>query len=288
MAVRELQTLTRMSAPVLPLGTATIAVMGTTYTLASLTNGAPATYAMYAGQVVMLTDAGHMVLAVRGALAADSWRPLDGSQQPGVVATFTALAEFPKSRILGVLAEDKARSAVTMIQPDPVGATVLNAAGTTFSAYNNAFYTASKRALGDWMDETIGGVTDLTSDGGYGWTAGRRNLDAYTGAGTQLIVDSKAMASVVTTNYAVAANDDAANSLADVTTAAVWSSGVLLTVGTGINCGRFVVLEGVVYATKLTGSGSIASLYSNYYAMQPLARLDYFDSAAGLFYITLM
>lgn len=91
---------------------------------------------------------------------------------------------------VGVAADDAVPTKNTMVQVDPVGATGLDSSGNVI-AENNGYFSAWKRAIGDFQNETVrnlNNLTDVTTDG-YSKTA-RRGIGYYATASTQLIIDT--------------------------------------------------------------------------------------------------
>ena len=180
----------------------------------------------------------------------------------------------------GILADDTARTGNTMIQVDPVGATYLSGAGSAdgygnviypFVANNNGYYSAQKRALGDYQAEDVTNVSDLTS-GASGFQGPRRGVGVYTSPSTVLVIDSVGYAQFHTSDtltFGSYAWVDTAWSGAET-----FAPGDLLTVGTGSNAGKLIRI--------VTTSATVGSLG------KAVARVDKFDATAGLLQITLL
>lgn len=179
---------------------------------------------------------------------------------PQVFAADRSIDTAPAS-VVGVAADDKARIGNTLILIDPVGSSVIadisspaNANGS-FAASNNGYYVAPKRAIADYMDETVTNVSDLTS-GATGYQGPRRGVGVYTTPSSQLITDQfVAFATASTTT--------------DGTTPVTFATSDLLTYGVGVNAGKFIKI----------GTGGDG---------KSVARVDNYDASAGLIYITLL
>jgi hypothetical protein len=164
-------------------------------------------------------------------------------------------ASDPGNAFVGFAADDKARSGNTMIQPDPVGATYVDPATGNMIKNNNGLFVAQKRALGDWQDETVTNVSDLTS-GASGYEGPRRGVGIYTTPSNVLITDQFGLfqTSAATTDIAYAAfvpND-------------------LLTFGASTTN----AMQGKLVMLSNTSHG------------KAIARVDSYDASAGLLYIT--
>lgn len=155
---------------------------------------------------------------------------------------------------LGFSADDTARSGNTMILADPVGSSYVDTSGV-LQANANGFYVVSKRAIGDFQAENVNGVTNPTA-GSSGYEGPRRGVGVYNTPGGQFVTDQ---ISLVTTS-GVNADSGATWSPApgDVCTFAADGSGKLVKLGT-------VGTDGPI-----------------------VARVDSYDSAAGLLYFTMV
>jgi hypothetical protein len=205
---------------------------------------------IHAGQLVAKSTAGLAVLAARNA-----------------TITASTNAEF-----VGLAADDAARTSNTFIQADPVGSTKVSADGTTFTANNNAFFASTKRALGDYQDETVSNVSNLTA-GSTGYQGPRRGLGVYNYTpGTQFIVDSLCVASAKVSN----ATTD--------TTAGSWVPGTLLAIG------AYHATAASSHSGKLVEADPASRTTLDY--GKPVARLDKMEGTQGadgtLYYITLI
>lgn len=168
--------------------------------------------------------------------------------------------------IVGLSADDKAATGVTFIQADPVGSTYVDGSGNVVAA-NNGWFVGAKRGLADnaAFDETVTGVTDLTS-GSTGYQGPRRGVGVFQAPG-QFVVDANAVADFRT-------NDTSVSTVADQSFSSVgasWAINDLLTYGSGANAGKLVKVQ-----SSGTNRGAV------------VAKLDRYDSAAGLWYITLL
>lgn len=88
---------------------------------------------------------------------------------------------------VGFAADNHQRSGNTMILNDPVGSTYVDSNGN-LQSNANGFYVADKRAIGDFQDETINGVTNLTAGAG-GYEGPRRGVGVFTTPSGQFITD---------------------------------------------------------------------------------------------------
>ena len=155
---------------------------------------------------------------------------------------------------VGIAADDAARTGNTFIQSDPVGATKVSADGTTFTANNNAFFVSTKRALGDYQDETVSNVSDLTS-GSTGYQGPRRGIGVYNYTpGTQFIIDG----SVCLLGAKCASSSTDGNG----TTKSPWAINDLLTTAVEASAGKWIVVDNTSYGTayaridKVQGAGT--------------------------------
>jgi hypothetical protein len=82
----------------------------------------------------------------------------------------------------------------TMIQNDPVGSSAVSPDGATFTSYANGFYVGAKRAIGDWQDETVNTVTNLTES----TPNSRRGMGCLRAAGSQFVTDRVTVSSAIT------------------------------------------------------------------------------------------
>lgn len=158
----------------------------------------------------------------------------------------------PVDTFVGISADDHSRTGATMIIPDPVGSTYVDANGV-LQANNNGFYVATKRALLDFLDETVTNASDLTS-GASGYQGPRRGAGIYTTPSGQFMTDQFAAVKTATTTT-------------DSGTAYSFAPNDLLTFGAGVNAGKFVALNA-------TTDGPV------------IARVDKYEAAANLLYIT--
>lgn len=155
---------------------------------------------------------------------------------------------------VGFASDDHARTGNTIILADPVGSTYTDGNGNLI-ANNNGFYVGDKRAIGDFQDEVVTTVTNLT-DVSSGFASPRRGVGVFTTPSGQFVTDQ--FAAVETTS-----------SSADDTSAYTFVIGDLLTFGAGANAGKLVHL-----ASNATTHGPA------------IAKVDKYDSTAGLLYFT--
>jgi len=178
-----------------------------------------------------------------------------------VVANRATVAHQSAGAIVGLAADDKASTGVTFIQSDPVGSSYVDSSGV-LQAANNGWFVGAKRGLADnaAFDETVTGVTDLTS-GSTGYQGPRRGVGVYQAPG-QFVTDQFV-------NFQT--NDSNSTSTADSAYTS-WAVNDLLTYATGAsNAGKLVKVQ-----SSATNFGVV------------VAKVDRYDSAAGLLYITLL
>jgi hypothetical protein len=178
-----------------------------------------------------------------------------------VVANRATVAHQSAGAIVGLAADDKASTGVTFIQSDPVGSSYVDSSGV-LQAANNGWFVGAKRGLADnaAFDETVTGVTDLTS-GSTGYQGPRRGVGVYQAPG-QFVTDQFV-------NFQT--NDSNSTVTADSAYTA-WGPNDLLTYATGAtNAGKLVKVQ-----SSATNFGVV------------VAKVDRYDSAAGLLYITLI
>lgn len=161
--------------------------------------------------------------------------------------------------IVGLSADDTARTGNTMIQVDPVGSSSLSGGGATFNDNVNGFFVANKRALGDYQDETITNITNLTDGDSTGYATPRRGCGVYTTPSSQFVTDQFAQ-------YQTAASNGA---YLDEALSSTFSPGDILTFGSAANRGLLVRRTATVHGMAV-------------------ARVDRYDSTAGLLYITML
>ncbi len=157
--------------------------------------------------------------------------------------------------VVGIAADDKSRTGNTMILIDPVGSSVVSSDGSTFTANNNGYYVATKRALGDYQDESVSNISDLTS-GASGYQGPRRGVGVYMTPSGQFVTD------MFKAQKTTSATADTAFTGGDT-----FAVNDLLTYGAGVNAGHLVRLESSAHG-------------------KTVARVDEYNSAAGLLFIT--
>jgi hypothetical protein len=175
-----------------------------------------------------------------------------GNVQLATRASGADTANF--ATFVGFSSDDTARSGNTMILADPVGSNYIDGSGN-FQSNNNGFYVAAKRAIGDFQSEIVNGVTNLSAQSS-GYEGPRRGVGVYNTPGGQFVTDQF---SLVTSS---GANADSGGTWTpapgDACTFAIDNSGKLVKLGTIGTDGPMV------------------------------ARVDKYDSAAGLLYITMV
>lgn len=218
-----------------------------------------------AGQVLAMewqasannTTQGLVRLANRG----DSW-----------TTTSSAVLDNPgtevRANIVGLSADDTARTGNTGIYVDPVGSTYVGTgvgSSASFTDNTNGFYSAAKRALGDYQDERITNVTNLT-DSNSGYAGPRRSVAVYATPSAQFLVDSTAFVSAqtATTN----------GTYLDQSLGTAFAPGDILTVGAGV----FASANNFGCLVRRTAAADGTAI----------ARLDEYNSTSGLMKITLL
>lgn len=190
----------------------------------------------------------------------------DTTQNPAVVKRGTRTNAFnanQRGAFVGVCADDAlgtnpAGETPTMINNDPAGSNFVN--GSAFQSYTNGFYVGVKRAIGDFKDESVDVVTNLTAGVP---TYPQRGVTVYTTPSSQFITD----------RYALLATDAATT---DNTVITAFVQGDLLTVSSSSS-----------NTTSGNGAGKLVKLTAA--ADGPvIGRVDYFDAGAGLLYWTLL
>jgi hypothetical protein len=160
-----------------------------------------------------------------------------------------------------------------MINNDPAGSNFVNASTGAFQSYVAGYYVGVKRAISDFKDESIDVVTNLTA--GIP-TYPERGVSVYTTPSSQFITDRFALLT-------------ASSATADA--GAAWSPapGDLVTWGATNGQAASTQPASASAATSSTYNGGLLvkdagnTSYSN-----PIGRVDYYDSGAGLLYWTLI
>lgn len=155
---------------------------------------------------------------------------------------------------VGFSADNHQRSGNTMILNDPVGSNYVNASGVLVENANG-FYVVDKRAIGDFQDEPVTGVTNPTAGVG-GFEGPRRGVGVFTSPSGQFITDQFALAQTDTATADVA-----------FTGGDTYEIGDAVTFGAGVNAGLLVKVDSA-------SDGRAVGV------------VDLFDSAAGLLYFT--
>jgi hypothetical protein len=175
-----------------------------------------------------------------------------GNVQLATRASGADTANF--ATFVGFSSDDTARSGNTMILADPVGSNYIDGSGV-FQSNNNGFYVAAKRAIGDFQSEIVNGVTNLSAQSS-GYEGPRRGVGVYNTPGGQFVTDQF---SLVTT------------------------SGVNADSG-----GTWTPAPGDACTFAIDGSGKLVKLVAIGTDGPMVARVDKYDSAAGLLYITMV
>lgn len=203
-----------------------------------------------------------LVVANYNTAASASWLAGDALflQSDGTVTAayrsatgFTTLQQ-QLGKFVGFSADDTARTGNTMILADPVGSSYVDTSGV-MQANNNGFYVVSKRAIGDFQAENVNGVTNPTA-GSSGYEGPRRGVGVFNTPGGQFVTDQ---ISLVSTS---GVNADAG---------AAWSPA-----------------PGDVCTFAADGSGKLVKLNTVGTDGPIVARVDSYDSAAGLLSFTMV
>jgi hypothetical protein len=175
-----------------------------------------------------------------------------GNVQLATRASGADTANF--ATFVGFSSDDTARSGNTMILADPVGSNYIDGSGV-FQSNNNGFYVAAKRAIGDFQSEIVNGVTNLSAQSS-GYEGPRRGVGVYNTPGGQFVTDQ-----------------------------------VSLVVSSGANAdggGTWTPAPGDACTFAADGSGKLVKLNTIGTDGPMVARVDKYDSAAGLLYITMV
>jgi hypothetical protein len=167
-------------------------------------------------------------------------------------ASITDTAAF--ASFVGFSSDDTARSGNTMILADPVGSNYIDGSGV-FQSNNNGFYVASKRAIGDFQSEIVNGVTNLSAQSS-GYEGPRRGVGVYNTPGGQFVTDQ-----------------------------------FTLSISSGVNAdagGTWTPAPGDACTFAAAGTGKLVKLETMGTHGPMVARVDKYDSAAGLLYITMV
>ena len=167
-------------------------------------------------------------------------------------ASITDTAAF--ASFVGFSSDDTARTGNTMILADPVGSNYIDGSGV-FQSNNNGFYVAAKRAIGDFQSEIVNGVTNLSAQSS-GYEGPRRGVGVYNTPGGQFVTDQFSL---------------------------VTSSGVNADAG-----GTWTPAPGDACTFAAAGTGKLVKLVAIGTDGPMVARVDKYDSAAGLLYITMV
>ena len=175
-----------------------------------------------------------------------------GNVQLATRASGADTANF--ATFVGFSSDDTARSGNTMILADPVGSNYIDGSGV-FQSNNNGFYVASKRAIGDFQSEIVNGVTNLSAQSS-GYEGPRRGVGVYNTPGGQFVTDQ-----------------------------------FTLSISDGVNSdggGTWTPAPGDACTFAAAGTGKLVKLATMGTHGPMVARVDKYDSAAGLLYITMV
>lgn len=209
------------------------------------------------------------------------------NSQSGVISTpvsATAISAAQRGLIVGVSADDAlgtnpAGETPTMINNDPAGSNFVN--GSTFQSYTAGFYVGAKRAIGDFKDESVDVVTNLTA--GIP-TYSSRGVSVYTTPSTQFVTDRFALVTAQTGNAGDAANWTGINGVA-----AAPLPGDLLTIGSSNgNATAANPYAGTVSPATSSSNNRGLLVSAGTVSVPIVGRVDFYDSGAGLLYWTLL
>ena len=200
-----------------------------------------------------------VIVANYDTLATASWQAgtclslntATGYVQKSVRSTGTDLEVF--ATFVGFSSDDTARSGNTMILADPVGSNYIDGSGV-FQSNNNGFYVASKRAIGDFQSEIVNGVTNLSAQSS-GYEGPRRGVGVYNTPGGQFVTDQFAL------------------TISDTVTT---------------DSGTWTPAPGDPCTFQASATGKLVKLGEIGVDGPMVARVDKYDSAAGLLYITMV
>ena len=183
-----------------------------------------------------------------------------------VIGTRSALGS--STGVVGLSADDTARTGNTMILADPVGSSYVDSSNV-LQAANNGFYTVAKRAIGDFQAEIVNNVTNPSAQSS-GFEGPRRGVGVYNTPGGQFVTD-----------MFLTGSGSSANNIYTDTQSAVYAPGTPLTFAAN-GTGKLVeagVTAGVQNGGFVGGFGGTA-------AKLLVGYVDRYDSAAGLLYFT--
>ena len=200
---------------------------------------------------------------------------------------------FSRGYFIGVCADDglgtnPAGEYPTMINNDPAGSNFVN--GSVFQSYTAGFYVGVKRAIGDFKDETIEFVSNLSNVTSSGLpTYAQRGVSVYSTPSSQFVTDrfAPALTSNVSGAFDVAGwtgtTGSSSPTAGDLLTVGAANTSNTVYVGTPSSPGA------ATFTTNnrglLVSAGSIANIGT---IIPVLGRVDYYDSGAGLLYWTLL
>lgn len=203
----------------------------------------------------------------------------DTTQNPSVIQrALRTASQLVRGFALGVCADDALGTnpygeTPYMINNDPAGSNFVN--GTAFQSYTAGFYVGVKRAIGDFKDESIDVITNLTA--GIP-TYAQRGVAVYTTPSSQFITDRFALLT-------------ASSATADAGSAWTPAPGDLVTWGAA-NSAAATATPAAPTVTNATSSTYNAGLLvkdaGNASYSTPIGRVDAYDSGAGLLYWTLL
>jgi len=203
----------------------------------------------------------------------------DASQNPTCVKRAVRNTALLRGAAVGVCADDALGTnpvgeTPTMINNDPAGSNFINASSGAFQSFTAGYYVGVKRAISDFKDESVDVVTNLTA--GIP-TYPQRGVSVYTTPSSQFITDRFAL---LTASSPTADNGGA------------WTPtpGDLVTWGgtNGQTADKQPVTPSLATATTTYNAGLLVKDAGNTNYSNPVGRVDYYDSGAGLLYWTLL
>lgn len=183
--------------------------------------------------------------------------------------------------VVGLSADDTARTGNTMILADPVGSSYVDSS-LVLQAANNGFYVVSKRAIGDFQSEIVNNVTNPSAQSS-GFEGPRRGVGVYNTPGGQFVTDM--FVTGVGSSAIDIFTDNSVDSAAGFR--ATYYPGAPLTFSTATsssNTGKIV--EAGVSQRTAAAVGGFVNGFGGTTGKLIVGYVDRWDSAAGLLYFT--
>jgi hypothetical protein len=204
----------------------------------------------------------------------------DVTQNPSVVRRAVRNTQLMRAAVLGVAADDALGTnpygeTPTMINNDPAGSNFVN--GSAFQSYTAGFYVGVKRAISEFKDESVDVITNLTA--GIP-TYASRGVSVYTTPSSQFITDRFTLLTI----SSATADGGAAwtPTPGDLVTWGGTNSAAVTTTPTNPQAATASTYNAGLLVKWAPNTGSTATEWG-----QPIGRVDYYDSGAGLLYWTL-